>query len=381
MAHSDVVDIVIVGGGIIGCSVAMDLSSRGLFDTVFLLEKGQYLGNGTSTRNSYVIHAGIYYPEGSLKARFCGEGNRETYGFCEQHDIPHLQTGKLIMATAPEEIPILERLLGQGKNNGVEGLRILERPEWKNLEPYVEGLVALHSPQTGVFDTAQWFRTVEGLLYSKGVTVLKRTPVVGLNPKGDYMEVETASRGKVKARFVVNAAGLHADELASLLGNSISLHPYRGDYFMVGGSRAEEIHRAVYPVPGAIGLGIHLTKLWDGTLLIGPDARHVSSKEDYADLPVFTPEGDLDLNAPDVVRFHESAVRLFPLLKRKDMRLAHCGIRPSRLAPGEEGFRDFVVTHDPSYPQVIHLIGIDSPGLTCAMPIARYVGNLIRDLA
>ena len=380
MSGSDVVDVVIIGGGIIGCSIAMDLSGRKNFDTILLLEKGPYLGDGTSTRNSYVIHAGIYYPEDSLKARFCVEGNYETYGFCEQFHITCHATGKLIVATTPDEIPVLERLLDQGTRNGVEGLAILERNAWKSLEPNIDGVVALYSPKTGVFDTAQWFRTVEGILYSRGVMVLKKTPVIGLNPRADCVEVDTASRGKVLARSVINAAGPYADEVANLLGNRFCIHPYRGDYFAVSGPRAREVQRAVYPVPGAIGLGIHLTKLWDGTLLLGPDARHVQSKDDYSDLSVFTPEGDLDLNSPALLRFHESAVRLLPALRPGEMRLAHCGIRPSLLVPGEKGFRDFLIKPDPVFPSVIHLIGIDSPGLTSAIPMARYVAELLRDL-
>lgn len=379
MPHPDVADVVVIGGGIIGCAVALHLAGSRKIETLFLLERGPYLGDGTSTRNSYVIHAGIYYPKGTMKARFCVEGNEETYAFCARLGIPCSKTGKLIVASAPEEVPVLERLYRQGEDNGAQGLCLLDRSDMKRLEPHIEGYAALYSPRTGVFDTAEWFRTVEALLYAAGVMVLKKTPVTRLSPRGRHIEVETATRGAVRAATVVNAAGLYADEIANTLGNDFSVYPCRGDYFVVDGPSARRVGRAVYPVPGAVGLGIHLTKLWDGTLLIGPDARYTDSKEDYRDLPVFSANGDLDMGSPHVRGFYEAAARLFPGLEQREMKLGHCGIRPKLQAPGEKVQRDFHISPDPVYPQVIHLIGIDSPGLTSALPIARYVGTLLED--
>jgi L-2-hydroxyglutarate oxidase LhgO len=375
----DTVDVVVVGGGIVGCSVALELASRNLFSNIFLFERGPFLGDGTSTRNSYVIHAGIYYPEDSLKARFCVEGNRLQYEFCSRHGIPCEKTGKVIVAMSPEEVPTLETLLEQGQRNGAPGLRILDRAELKKVEPAVEAEAALLSPSTGVFDVATWFRVVEGLLFEQHAQVLKKTPVVGLFPEKDGVRVQTGSRGSVMSRFVVNAAGLYSDEVANLLGNRFRIHPLRGDYFSVSGPRAAMIRGAVYPTPGTIGLGIHLTRLWDGTLLVGPDARPVRSKDDYRDLPVLTEDGALDTDAEDFVRFYLSAKSFFPALKKEDFRLAHCGIRPALLAPGETGFRDFRIFRDPSEPRVIHLLGIDSPGLTSAPAIARHVAEMLEE--
>ena len=375
------VDVVVVGGGIIGCSIAMELKARGGFDEVILLEKGPFLGDGTSTRNSYVIHAGIYYPQDSLKARFCVPGNRELYAFCERHAIPCLNTGKVILASSREEIPILERLQRQGEFNGVEGLRILDEKGLKEREPSIQAAGALLVPSTGVFDVAQWFRVVEGVLYEQGAMVLKHTPVVGLEPKGEGILVETATRGKVLARFLVNAAGLHADEVGNLLGNGFRIYPVRGDYFAVAGKRANLVQGAVYPPPGDLGLGIHLTRLWDGSLLVGPDARRVESKEDYGPLPVFDRGGDLDERSPDFRRFFDPVRRFFPAVREQDLHLAHCGIRPSLLAPGEKGFRDFRIEWDRNDPRVIHLLGIDSPGLTASPAIARHVVDLLADRA
>ena len=373
------VDIVVVGGGIVGCSIALELALRKRFQEVFLFEKGPFLGDGTSTRNSYVIHAGIYYPEDSLKAKFCVAGNRETYSFCERHRIPCLKTGKLILALAPEEIHHLEKLVQQGERNGVQGLRLVEKSEIKRFEPAVEAAAALVSPSTGVFDVAQWFRVVEGLLYEKGAMVLKRTPVTGLSPRADGIMVETASRGRILARFVVNAAGLYADEVGNMLGNRFRIHPVRGDYFSISGKKAALIHGAVYPTPGTMGLGIHLTRLWDGTLLVGPDARRIQSKEDYAPLPVLKPDGDMDVGSTDFLRFFSEVKSYFPSLEEGDMKLAHTGIRPSLLAPGEKGFRDFFIQPDSFHPRIIHLIGIDSPGLTASPAIARHVADMLED--
>jgi L-2-hydroxyglutarate oxidase LhgO len=374
-------DVVVIGGGIIGCSIAMELMARGGFNEVILLEKGPFLGDGTSTRNSYVIHAGIYYPQDSWKARFCVPGNRELYAFCEQHRIPCLNTGKVILAFSREEIPILERLQRQGELNGVEGLRILDNKGLKKQEPSIQAGGALHVPSTGVFDVAQWFRVVEGLLYEKGARVLKDTPVVGLEPKGEGIQVETETRGKVLARFVVNAAGLFSDEVGNLLGNRFRIYPVRGDYFAVSGKTADLVRGAVYPPPGDLGLGIHLTRLWDGTLLVGPDARRVESKEDYGPLAVFDAEGDLDEASKDFQRFFAPAQRFFPAVRERDFRLAHCGIRPSLLPPGEKGFRDFRVEWDRQDPRVMHLLGIDSPGLTASPAIARHVADQLAERA
>jgi len=375
------VDVVIVGGGIVGCSIAKELMSRGCFREVILLEKGSYLGDGTSTRNSYVIHAGIHYPQDSLKARFCVQGNRELYAFCARRRIPCVKTGKVILAFSQEEIPILEGIRRQGELNGVEGLKILDERGLREREPSIRAAGALCVPSSGVFDVAQWFRVVEGLLYELGVMVLKKTAVVGLAPRGEGIEVETATRGKVLTRFLVNAAGLHADDVGNMMGNSFRIHPIRGDYFSVSGRKASLVRGAVYPPPGDLGLGIHLTRLWDGTLLVGPDARRVDSKEDYRSLPVFEREGDLNPNATDFQRFFAPVKRYFPALQEQDLSLAHCGIRPSLLGPGERGFRDFQIEWDRNDPRVIHLLGIDSPGLTASPAIARHVADMLADRA
>jgi L-2-hydroxyglutarate oxidase LhgO len=373
------VDVVVIGGGIIGCSIAMELMDRQGFEDVVLLERGPYLGDGTSTRNSYVIHAGIYYPKDSWKARFCVPGNRDLYAFCAQHGVPCLNTGKLILAFSQEEIPILEDLRQRGERNGVEGLRIIDRKGVREKEPCIEAAGALYAPSTGVFDVAQWFRVAEARLYEQGAMVLKNTPVVGLEPKGEGMRVETRTRGEVLARFVVNAAGLYADEVGNLLGNRFKIYPVRGDYFSMGGEKAEKVHRAVYPPPGDLGLGIHLTRLWDGTLLIGPDARRVEDKEDYGPLSVFDEEGGLNPESEDFQRFFSPVKRYFPDLEEHDLHLAHCGIRPSLLPPGEQGFRDFRIEWDDGEPGVLHLLGIDSPGLTASPAIARHVVDLLTE--
>ncbi|MEW6440181.1 MAG: NAD(P)/FAD-dependent oxidoreductase [bacterium] len=375
-----IADVVIAGGGIVGCSVALEISRRASSATVFLLEKGSYLGDGTSTRNSYVLHAGIYYPEDSLKARFCVAGNRALVAFCERHAIPCVRTGKLVLASSQDEVSTLEKLESQGERNGVEGLRLLDAGDIRKKEPAVRAFAALYVPSTGVFDVAQWFRTVEGLLYAQGVIVLKRTPVVGLEVKGGWVEVETERRGTVGARCFVNAAGLHADEVANLLGSSFRIHPVRGDYFSIAGRKADLVSGAVYPCPGSLGLGIHLTKLWDGTVLVGPDARYAAGKEDYRTMPVFTPEGDLDPQSPDFLRFFLPVKQFFPGLEKEDLRLAHCGIRPCLRAPGEEGFRDFQIQADRNCRRVIHLIGIDSPGLTASPAIASHVADMVSEI-
>jgi len=376
----DIADVIIVGGGIIGCAIALELASEGRYDSIFLCERGRYLGDGTSTRNSYVIHAGIYYDPDSMKARFCVEGNRDTYAFCRRHGVDCLETGKLIVASRAEEIPRLEALQKRGAANGARALEILGEAEVRKLEPNIRALAALHSPSTGVFDVGQFFRVIEGLLFEKGVTVLKSTEVIGVEPTGGAFRVVTDSRGEVGARVLVNAAGLFSDEIANMLGADRRIHPCRGDYFTLAESKSSLVNMAVYPVPEAHGLGVHLTKLTDGTVLVGPDARFVDDKDDYSDLPVFDESGDLNPRSEHVLRFYESARELLPMLAPDDLRLAHCGIRPKLTSAGESGFQDFVIEHDRHHPGAFHCLGIESPGLTAAFPIGRYVAGLVREI-
>ncbi len=375
------VDVVVVGGGIVGCSIAMELTARGVFKDVILMEKGPFLGDGTSTRNSYVIHAGIYYPRDSWKAKFCVAGNRALYAFCGRYGIPCVNTGKVILAFSAAEMPILERLRRQGELNGAEGLTLIDARATRQREPSIRAAGALLAPSTGVFDVAQWFRVVEGLLYEQGAMVLKNTPVVGLESMAEGIRVATGTRGEVPARFVVNAAGLHADDVGNLLGNRFRIYPIRGDYFTIGGKKAGLVHGAVYPPPGELGLGIHLTRLWDGTLLVGPDARRVERKDDYGPLPVFDADGNLDYESADFQRFFAPVKRYFPAVEAADLHLAHCGIRPSLLPPGEKGFRDFRIEWDRSDGRVLHLLGIDSPGLTASPAIAEHVADLLAERA
>ena len=376
----DIADVIIVGGGIIGCAIALELASEGRYDSIFLCERGRYLGDGTSTRNCYVIHAGIYYEHDSLKARFCVEGNRDTYAFCRRYGVDCLETGKLIVASRAEEIPRLEALQKRGTANGAPSLEILDAAEIRKLEPNIRALAALHSPSTGVFDVGQCFRVIEGLLFERGVTVLKSTKVIGVEPSKGAFRVVTDSRGEVGSRVLVNAAGLFSDEIANMLGADRRIHPCRGDYFTLAESKSGLVNRAVYPVPETHGLGVHLTKLTDGTVLVGPDARFVDDKDDYSDLPVFDESGDLDTRSEHVLRFFESARELLPMLEPDDLKLAHCGIRPKLAPAGESGFQDFIIEHDHHHPGAIHCLGIESPGLTAAFPIGRYVAGLVREI-
>ena len=194
------------------------------------------------------------------------------------------------------------------------------------------------------------------------------------------IRVVTDSRGTAEARFLVNAAGLHSDEIANLLGNAYRLQACRGDYFTVTGPKRHLVTRSIYPVPEETGLGIHLTRLCDDTLLIGPDARYVGDKNDYADLPVFDEQGDIRTDADPFLMFYEAARDLVPAFEPKDFTLAHAGIRASRKGPDESSFRDFVIERDARYPHVIHLVGIDSPGLTSAPAIGEYVAGLVSEM-
>ena len=280
-------EVAVIGGGIIGCHIAYHLASEG--KEVFLLEKEKALGEHTSTRNSGVIHGGIYYPQGSLKARLCIRGRHLTYDFLRKHHIPHWKCGKLIVALANSELKALNDLKKRGDENGVESLRLIDQAEAQRLEPRVRCLAALCSPETGILDMASYVRTMERLLKASGVTIVKRCEALSV----DDHNTLTTTRGTLEAETIINAAGLHSDGIAKMCGlEGYVIIPHKGDYY----NTTEEVIRGlVYPVPDSSHtLGIHLTRTLGEETLIGPSAVEASSKEDYE---IRTPRDEFEKGA------------------------------------------------------------------------------------
>ena len=354
MSDSEV-DVAVIGGGVVGLSCALDLAQRGR--SVVLFERHARLGEETSTHNSGVIHAGIYYPNDSLRARLCVQGRRRLIARLREWEIPHRIGGKLIVARDGSEIAVLERLRENAERNGVTDLRLLEPAQVRALEPHVVARPALWSPGPGVFDVGAYLRALEARLAGAGGTVLAGTPVVGIERGPDAIEVVTANRGGARARLVINAAGLFADEVAAMCGETgHRIHPCRGEYAVVIPRKAHVIANLVYPVPGHLGLGVHLTRTVHGELWLGPDARFIDDKRDY------------ESNRRPAEDFFEEAHALCPALEPGDLRVGPSGIRPKRHGPGEAA-ADFHVAPQADDPRILHMLGIESPGLTASPAI------------
>jgi glycerol-3-phosphate dehydrogenase len=359
--------VVIIGGGVVGCAVAAEVSK--FAGDVFVLEQMPKVGMLTSTRNSGVIHSGLYYTPGSLKARHCVAGNRLTYEFCQAHNVPHRRSGKLVVARTQEEAGELEELVERGRTNGVEGLRILDRVGIRAREPHVEGRAAIEVPSTGVVSSEELVKAYARVAAEQGAEIVPHAKVEALEP-GAASVVVRSTAGEVEARCVVNAAGLFADEVAALAGNTrYRIYPVRGEYCEVVRAKSHLIRALVYPMPHPEGLslGVHFTRtLWD-TVLVGPTARYIEDKNDY--------EHGLE----PVEEFARRAKRLVPEIEAADLRLAYAGIRPKLVPPASRERADFIIERDPAHPGLIHLVGIESPGLTAAPSLARQVAEMVRE--
>jgi glycerol-3-phosphate dehydrogenase len=368
MNAADIANIVIIGGGVIGTSIAAEISRH--YDDVFLLEAAPRLGMGTSTRNSGVIHAGIYYKPGSLKAFHCVRGVPMLYEFCAAHNIPHERTGKLIIADSVDQLPILRDLKLRGDENGVEGLEIVDAEFIRRLEPNIVSPVALNSPNTGIVDAEALIKAFERIARSNGAHILTNTRMIGVCARNGPVTIRT-EREEFGARVTINCAGLYADEVARMFGfDKHTIYPCRGEYAELLPGARNLVNGLVYPLPlpTGHGLGVHFTKTTAGALLIGPNARYVKSKDDY--------EGD----RTELRVFYESAARMAPALRFEDMRPSYTGIRPRLTPEHEHSFADFVIEHDPNHPSVIHLIGIESPGLTSCLSISRSVTEMAQSI-
>ena len=369
----DQANVLIVGGGVVGCAVAAALSRK--WTDVFLVEQYPKLGMATSSRNSGVIHSGIYYPTNSWKAKLCVAGNRLTKEFCARHNVPHRTTGKLVVAKDATEIAELEALKKRGEENGVEGLRLIDAAGMRAKEPHIRGHAALEVASTGICAAEELVHAYARVAEGQGANLVRRAKVTMLEPKGDTVEVRLrigdegqSEEETIAARCVVNAAGLYADEVAGMLGpRPWKIYPVRGEYCEIRGPRAKWIRGLVYPLPhpDQLTLGVHFTPTMWGTTLVGPTATYVEGKENYE-------RGRLQ-----IAEFTKDAKTLLPELQDQDLQLGYSGLRPKLKAPGEKGVADFVIEPDREVPRVIQLVGIESPGLTAAEATAEHVAELV----
>jgi L-2-hydroxyglutarate oxidase LhgO len=357
------IDAAVIGAGVTGLSAARALALQGL--SVCVLERHRRPGQDTSTHNSGVIHAGIYYPAGTLKAKLCVEGRRMMYEFCARHGVAHARCGKLIVAHDDSEVAVLHALHAKGLANGVEDLQVVDRAFMLAREPAVSGTAAIWSPATGIVNAEA---LVKALLHTggeAGVAFLPGTRLLGSETKSDGVIVRT-ERESIHVRLVVNAAGLYADDVSRMLGGErFTIYPCRGEYVDVVPAKRSLVNGLVYPVPHASGhgLGVHIVKTTGGQVWLGPTIRYQAAKDDYENerLPVES--------------FVAPARRLLRGITLDDLRPGGSGIR-AKLHPPTESFADFMIRRDRSNPFVIQAAGMDSPGLTSCLAVGKLIAEI-----
>jgi L-2-hydroxyglutarate oxidase LhgO len=358
------IDVAVIGAGVTGLASALTLAKRGL--SVCVLERHPRPGLDTSTHNSGVIHAGIYYPAGTLKSTLCVKGRRLLYEFCRQHDVAHERCGKLIVAGDESELPRLEKLYKTGTANGVEGLTMVDRAFIRSREPNVRAVAAIFSPETGIVEPEMLVKALLRAGEHHGVIFLPGTRLVAADVTRDGIRLKT-DQETMLAATVVNAAGLFADDVSRLLGGeSFKIYPVRGEYAELVPSKRSLVNNLVYPLPHTAGhgLGVHVTRSTGGNIWFGPSVKYQERKDDY--------ENDR-LPLED---FAEAAKQILPMLAVDDLRLAGSGIRP-KLHPETESFADFMIRRDANNPRVVHAAGIESPGLTSCLAVGELVGSLM----
>lgn len=361
------IQITIIGAGVIGLALARELS-RSTAD-IIVLEKNDHFGRETSSRNSEVIHSGIYYPKGSLKARLCVEGARLLYEYCQTHPIPHQRLGKLIVATTEAEIASVQALYEKGKGNAVENLAIVDAGQIQSWEPRVPGLMGLWSPDTGIINSHALMESYYREANQAGVLFAFNSEVKRITRQGDDYEIVAGGDDyRFRSRIVINSAGLYSDHVAELAGLDVDALGYRlqyckGDYFSYSG--ASPVTRLIYPVPheNLAGLGVHATLDLGGRLRFGPDTEYVD-RLDYT------------VDERKKESFYKAACKIMTGLEESRLMPDMAGIRPKLKG---SGVMDFVIREETAngLPNFINLIGLESPGLTASLAIARQVRTLV----
>lgn len=358
------VDFLIIGAGVIGASVASYLSSKFKNKTILVVEAGPRIAEGVTSRNSGVIHAGIYYPPSSLKAQTCIRGKNLLYKWVEAKQVSCKKIGKLIVARSAQEQELLEKLYANALESGATGLARISKNKLSTMEPDLKEFdEALYSEETGIIDTFEFTKSFMVDAESRDVIFLTNTTAkhIALSTQGQQ-QVQT-SRGIVECEMIFNCAGLYADEVATLAGiNKYNIYPVKGHYFTL--KTKQKFKHLIYPVknPKDAGLGVHLTIDLSGKYRLGPDVEYVQSKSDFSALE------------DKKQSFIDAAKKLFG---HSDFEISYdtCGIRPKLRAPTDTAEKDFIISKD--HAGMINLVGIESPGLTAAMAIAEKAVELI----
>ncbi len=355
-------DIIIIGAGVTGCAIARELERYNL--RILVLEREPDLCFGTSGRNSGVLHAGFNNPTGSLMARFCVEGNREFDRVARELDVPYKRTGKLVVGFDEADRAALVRMMAQGRANGVPGLSLVGRDVIRSLAPGLAGEFAMLSESTAILSPFEYTLALAENAAANGAEFRFGAQVQAIREEDGALTIVLSDGTLLRTQFAVNAAGHGAAALARMTGMpDIETRPCRGEYFVLDRSAGSSLPLPAYPVPNpqSGGLGIHLTPTVDGNLLIGPSNEYIDDPLDHA------------TTAPVLDDLLREGRRLLPSLDRSSVIRSFSGVRP-KLA-SKDGSRDFVIER--SHPRVVNLVGIESPGLTSALPIARYVRDML----
>lgn len=369
------VDCIIIGAGVIGLAIAHRLGNEKR--EILLLERHEHFGRETSSRNSEVIHAGIYYPKDSHKAALCVSGRHILYEFCETNGVPYKKTGKLIVAVHDGDDELLHNLLNKGRDNGVDDLVFITKKKIGALEPLVNTSCALYSPSTGILDSHCLMKKLEASAEKKGVMCVYGCEVKGVEHTGaDFLVDVVDAHGeniKLKTDIVINSAGLESDTIAQMAGIDIDKEKYRihfskGEYFKINGKPSWFMNHLVYPPPRKASLGIHTVLDLQGQLKLGPGAFYIDTI-------------DYDVNQEHAEDFYNAVKPFLSFLEPDDLSPDMAGIRAKRQAPGDD-FADFIITDEKAkgLPGFINCIGIESPGLTSCLAIADYVEKIYSGL-
>jgi len=367
-------EITIIGAGVVGLAIAEELSGK--HSNVFVIERHPTFGQESSSRNSEVIHAGIYYTKDSLKASLCVEGKKLLYEYCKKYDVPHNNCGKLIVATSEEEIAVLEEIRRTAMNNGLDDLVVLEKEQIFEMEPNIFALMALFSPSTGIIDTHSLMKQLETNTINNGAQIAYGSEVTGIKKLESGYEITLLDADKLTYTFtsgiVVNSAGLASDTVSGMVGivdENLKINFCKGEYFRINPPKNRLVKRLIYPVPyqNMEGIGIHVTIDMGGGVKLGPDVNFLESN-------VY----DYKLTPSKQESFYKSAKKYLPFLEFDDIAPEMAGIRSKIQKPGDPQ-RDFYIAEESNrgFPGFINLIGMESPALTSSIAIAKYVSGLL----
>jgi len=358
-------DVVIIGGGVVGCAIARELSRYKI--NIAVLEKEADVGWGISCRNSGVVHSGFNYKTGTLRAQLCLEGNKSFAKLCQEIDVPYKKIGKLVVAQKEEEVQGLQKLKDQGEKNQVEGLEIIDIDKLKKMEPHIKGVKALYSPNTAI--TSPYLLTIALAenAQANGVKFFLNTEVTDIKKDSSVFKIATNQDG-FTASCIINSAGVYADRISRMAGaERFRIYPCRGEYYVLDKNASWLVNHLIYPVPqvGSGGLGVHITPTIDGNILLGPSNEYIKKRDDYS-------------STSKVMEMLATESRDFlPQISSRDIIRSYAGLRAKQAPSSEGGYWDFVIEESKIVENLINLIGIESPGLTAAQPIAKKVVDMI----